>query len=220
MPFNPQRPLLYLITSGETTNQTTAATKDFASVLRLIEAAVASGVDLVQIREKNLSANVLYKLAGSAAKLTRGSATKLLINDRSDVAASAGADGVHLTTYSLPPDVIRRTFGDEFLIGASTHSLAEATTARGGGADFLVFGPVFDTPSKRQGGEGSGLKSLERVTSQLAPFPVLALGGIAMSNVADCVQAGAKGVAAIRMFSDPLELKRVVNEIRETLDKR
>lgn len=219
MPFNPQRPLLYLITSGETTNQTTAATKDFASVLRLIEAAVASGVDLVQIREKNLSANVLYKLAGRAAELTRGSATKLLINDRSDVAASAGADGVHLTTYSLPPDVIRRTFGDEFLIGASTHSLAEATTARGGGADFIVFGPVFDTPSKRQGGEGSGLKSLERVTSQLAPFPVLALGGIAMSNVADCVEAGAKGVAAIRMFSDPLELKRVVTEIREILDK-
>lgn len=220
MPFNPQRPLLYLITSGETTVQTTQATKDFSSILRLVEAAVASGIDLIQIREKNLSANVLYKLTTSAAEITGGSATKLLVNDRSDIAASAGADGVHLTTYSLPAHVVRRTFGSEFLIGVSTHSLAEATAARAGGADFVVFGPVFETQSKSQYGEPLGPAELAKITSKLSPFPVVALGGIMIANAAACIQAGARGIAAIRMFSDPLHLDRVVNEIRENFEKR
>jgi thiamine-phosphate pyrophosphorylase len=220
MPFNPQRPLLYLITSGETTLQTTPATKDFSSILRLIEVAVASGVDLIQIREKNLSANVLYKLSARAAEITRGSASQLLVNDRSDVAASAHADGVHLTTCSLPAHVVRRTFGPEFLIGVSTHSMAEATAARAGGADFVVFGPVFETQSKRQYGEPLGPAELAKVAAELSPFPVMALGGLTSVNVAECIRAGAQGVAAIRMFSDPVQLDRVVNEIREKFEKR
>ena len=220
MPFNPQKPLLYLITSGETTVQTTPATRDFSSILRLIEAAVASGVDLLQIREKNLSANVLYKLTANAAEITRGSATKLLVNDRSDIAASTGADGVHLTAHSLPADVVRRTFGPEFLIGVSTHSLAEVTAARAGGADFVVFGPVFDTQSKLQYGEPLGPAELAKVTAEVSPFPVIALGGLTTANVADCIRAGAQGIAAIRMLSDPVQLDRVVNEIRGTFEKR
>ena len=220
MPFNPQSPLLYLITSGETTFQTTPATKDFSSVLRLVEAAVGSGVDLIQIREKNLSANVLYKLSAGAVEITRGSATKLLVNDRSDVAASAGADGVHLATHSPPSQVIRRTFGPEFLIGVSTHSLAEATAARAGGADFVVFGPVFDTQSKNQYGEPLGPAQLAKVAAEVSPFPVIALGGISPANAADCVRAGAQGIAAIRMLSNPAQLDRVVNEIRADFEKR
>ncbi|MDQ6652712.1 MAG: thiamine phosphate synthase [Acidobacteriota bacterium] len=220
MSFNPQRPLLYLITSGETTVETTPATKDFSRILSLIEAAVASRMDLLQIREKNLSANVLYKLSASAAAITRGSETKLLVNDRSDIAASAGADGVHLATYSLPADVVRRTFGPEFLIGVSTHSLAQATAAHSGGADFVVFGPVFDTQSKRQYGKPQGPAELARVTSKLSPFPVIALGGLTTDNVADCIRAGAQGIAAIRMFSDPVQLDRVVNAIRENFEQR
>jgi thiamine-phosphate pyrophosphorylase len=220
MPFNPQRLLLYLITSGETTVETTPATKDYSSILRLIEVAVASGVDLLQIREKNLSANVLYKLSASAAEISRGSATKLLVNDRSDIAASVGADGVHLTTHSLPAQVVRCTFGTEFLIGVSTHSLAEATAAHAGGADFVVFGPVFNTQSKRQYGKPQGTAELAKVTSKLSPFPVIALGGVTTANVADCIRAGARGIAAIRMLSDPLKLDRVVDEIRENSEKR
>ena len=220
MPFNPQRPLLYLITSGETTLQTTPATKDFSSILRLIEVAVAWGVDLLQIREKKLSANVLYKLSARAAEITRGSATKLVINDRSDVAASARADGVHLTSHSLPAHVVRRTFGPDFLIGVSTHSMAEATAARAGGADFAVFGPVFETQSKRQYGEPLGPAELAKVAAELSPFPVIALGGLTTFNVAECIRAGAHGVAAIRMFSNPAQLDRVVHEIREKFEKR
>jgi thiamine-phosphate pyrophosphorylase len=185
-----------------------------------VEAAVAAKIDLIQIREKHLSANVLYQLSTSAAGITSGSATKLLVNDRADIARSAGADGVHLTSLSLPPDVVRRTFGAEFLIGVSTHSLEEAAAAGRSGADFIVFGPVFDTLSKRQYGKPLGLGDLRKVTSELAPFPVLALGGVTTNNVADCIHAGAAGIAAIRILNDRLQLNRVVNEIRGRFDKR
>jgi thiamine-phosphate pyrophosphorylase len=213
----PSIPLIYLITNGETTARTTPATEEFSNVLRLVEAAVVAKIDLLQIREKQLSAKVLHHLSTRAAQITRGSATRLLINDRADIARSAGADGVHLTSQSLPPDVVRRTFGAEFLIGVSTHSLEEASAAKQGSADFVVLGPVFDTLSKRQYCEPIGLTELRRVASDLAPFPVLALGGVTTSNAGECIQAGAAGIAAIGILNDRLELNRVVNEIREGL---
>lgn len=171
----------------------------------------------MQIREKNLSASVLYQLTESAAAITRGTATKLLINDRPDIALAAGADGVHLTTHSLPARVVRKSFGDQFLIGVSTHSLTEATVAHDNGADFVVFGPVFSTPSKSKSeyGEPVGLRALVEVARDLSPFPIFALGGLELSKVADCIQAGAAGVAAIRMLSDPERLGEIVNDIRE-----
>ena len=125
---------------------------------------------------------------------------------------------MHLTTRSLPTDVVRRTFGDDFLIGVSTHSLEEAEAARRGGADLVVFGPVFNTPDKRQYGEPQGLGSLEKVASALSPFPVLALGGVMIGNVAECIRAGAGGIAGIRMFNDPARLSQVVNEIRAAFE--
>lgn len=181
-----------------------------------MQAAVAARIDLVQIREKNLSASVLYQLAASAAGITKGSATQLLINDRSDIAAAAGADGVHLTTSSLPTAVVRQTFGEEFLIGASTHSLDEAKLARRDGADFVVFGPVFETASKKEYGEALGLTHLATVCAELSPFPVLALGGVEIGNVADCIRAGARGVAAIRMLQHPDRLADIVAEIHRS----
>jgi len=199
------------------TARTTPATEDFSNVLHLVRAAVAAGIDLVQIREKHLSANVLYELSANAAGVTRGSTTRLLVNDRADIAAAAGADGVHLTTYSLPAEVVRRTFGDDFLIGVSTHSAAEATIARCSGADFVVFGPVFETASKGKYGAPQGLTNLEKVSLEVSPFPVFALGGLTIGNVADCLQAGAQGIAAIRMFGDPGKLGDVVNAMRESV---
>jgi thiamine-phosphate pyrophosphorylase len=222
MPFDlhsPQHPLIYLITSGETTDRTTPATEDFSSVLQLVRAAVVARIDLVQIREKNLSASVLYQLATSAAGITKASTTKILINDRSDIAAAAGADGVHLTTSSLPTAVVRQTFGDEFLVGVSTHSLQEARLAHSAGADFVVFGPVFETASKNKYGEPAGLTSLAKVCSQLYPFPVLALGGVTMDNVAECIRSGARGIAAIRMLRQPDRLADIASEIRRSFKK-
>jgi thiamine-phosphate pyrophosphorylase len=185
-----------------------------------VEAAVAAKIELIQIREKHLSAKVLHQLSVRAAAIASGSCSKLLVNDRADIARAAGADGVHLASSSLPPNVIRRIFGADFLIGVSTHSLEEATAASRSGADFIVFGPVFNTFSKRQYGEPLGLENLREVSSKLAPFPVLALGGVTMANAADCIQAGAAGVAAITLLNDPLQLTQLVSQMRERINVR
>ena len=210
----PTQPLIYLITSGLTDERTTPANADFADILSVVSSAVAAQIDLVQIREKNLSASVLYELASRAAEITSSTPTKLLINDRSDIASASGADGVHLTTSSLPAEVVRQTFGDQFLIGVSAHSFQEANIARNSGADFAVFGPVFATASKRNYGDPLGLGALASVSAKLAPFPILAIGGVNAGNVADCLAAGACGVAAITMLQQPAILADVAAQIR------
>src|SRR5688500_9271588 len=100
MPLDLPKPIIYLITNGTTTSNTTPESKDFLQLLTLVEAAVASAIPLLQIREKNLSARLLYQLTKRAAAIVRGSSTRLLVNDRADIALSAGADGVHLTSRS------------------------------------------------------------------------------------------------------------------------
>jgi thiamine-phosphate pyrophosphorylase len=211
----PQKPISYLITSGQTTAATTSSSRDFRDILQLITAAVAAKIDLIQVREKALTTKVLYELARGAAETTRGGATKLLVNDRADVAAAAGADGVHLTTRSLPASVVRQAFGNDFLIGVSTHSLDEARAAHDARADFAVFGPVFETPSKARYGPPVGLERLKHVCVELKPFPILAIGGVTEENFADCLRAGALGIAAIRIFDDPERLRTIVARIHE-----
>ncbi len=195
------------------TAATTSATDDFQSSLKLISAAVAAGINLIQLREKSLSARVLYELTVRAVGLTRGSNTSLLVNDRADIAQAAGAAGVHLTTSSLSPAVVRRCFGS-LLIGVSTHSLAQAAAGRAAGADFAVYGPVFETDSKRIYGAPIGLGRLAEVTTALRPFPIIALGGITLANAADCVRAGARGIAGISLFKRAEQLDQIVKMVR------
>jgi thiamine-phosphate pyrophosphorylase len=213
MTLDLSKPILYLITPGANTEQTTPDSPEFKQILEQLSAAVAAGIDLIQLREKRLSARVLFELTRQAAAITSRTTTRLLVNDRADIAASAGADGVHLTTRSIDPRTIRRTFGDNFLIGASTHSLAEARAAKEGGADFIVFGPIFDTLSKREYGPPLGLARLAEVTLELDGFPVLALGGITANNATLCLKAGANGVAGISLFSQPQQFENTVAEI-------
>ena len=165
-----------------------------------MEAVVATAIPLVQLREKSLTARVLYELTTRAAAIAKGSSTRLLVNDRFDIARAAGADGVHLTTRSLPALIVRQICGEDFLIGVSTHSLDEAQNARTQGADFIVFGPVFETPSKQIYGPPQGLEKLREVTNALDGFPVLAIGGINLDNTAACLTAGASGIAGISLF--------------------
>jgi thiamine-phosphate pyrophosphorylase len=181
-------------------------------LLDLIQRAVAAGVDLIQIRERDLSTNQLLPLAEAACRSAAGSETRILINDRADVAASVEA-GVHLTTRSLLPDVVRRAFGPHLLIGVSTHSLSEVQTAASGGADFVVFGPIFETESKKRYGPPVGLQALREVTSR-GQLPVLALGGIAESNLNAALNAGAAGIAGISLFAEADDLKTLVGKIR------
>jgi thiamine-phosphate pyrophosphorylase len=206
MSLNLPLPIIYPITSGRTTSQTTPEDQEFLEILRLVRAAVEAEVSLFQIREKALQARVLYELASRAAEITRGSKTRLLVNDRSDIARASGADGVHLTTRSLPADVVRSVCGEEFLIGVSTHSVDEARAARAAGADFVVFGPVFE---KQGFGAPQGLDKLRQVTGELGEFPVLAIGGITLENIGACFEAGASGVAAIRLLNDPKTLAMI-----------
>jgi thiamine-phosphate pyrophosphorylase len=191
MPLKFPVPVLYPITGGN------------PDILRLVRAAVDAEVPLFQIREKALSGRALYEVVVCAVSITRGSRTRLLVNDRVDVARAAGADGVHLTAQSLPADVVRSTCGLEFLIGVSTHSREEALAARAGSADFVVFGPVFDTESKRGFGPPQGLDKLREVARALNGFPVLAIGGITLDNIPACLAAGAHGVAGISLFQNP-----------------
>jgi len=202
MELNLPKPILYLITRGATSETTTPASEEFRDILLQVSTAVAAGIQLIQIREKNLTARVLFELTARVVAIARGSATRILVNDRADVAAGARAHGVHLTTRSLTPALIRNAFGRSFMIGASTHSLDEAREARKEGANFAVFGPIFPTPSKGKYGPPVGTERLEVAARELAPFPLFALGGISSGNAIECLHAGASGIAGISLFGD------------------
>jgi thiamine-phosphate pyrophosphorylase len=214
MKFAPSKPILYLITHGATAESTAAESPEFQEILSQVSAASAAGIDLIQVREKRLTARVLFELAKRAVELSKGTSTRILINDRADIAAGAGAAGVHLTSRSIEAATIRKTFGDEFLIGVSTHSIEEATAARDGGADFAVVGPIFETESKLGYGPPLGLEALAETARRLTPFPVLALGGVSIENAQQCLRAGARGIAGISLFAVPARLKSFVDSIR------
>lgn len=213
--------MTYLITNGATTCATTPASEEFARLLALVERATDAGVSLIQLREKELSARVLYELTERAARIIQsiGAVTRLLVNDRADLASAAGADGVHLATRSLQPAIVRRTFGDNFLIGVSTHTLAEARAARDDGADFATFGPIFETPSKAVYGAPVGVVALASAVRSLAPFPLVSLGGITLANADQVFAAGAHGIAGIRLFADARDLREVVREVASIASK-
>ena len=202
-------------------------TDSLPALIQKIEEFVAAGIDWVQIREKDLPARELALLTrqalGIAAKYSakRSSAIRVLVNDRLDVAIGDRADGVHLGERCVPVAEAKRlvesairkqTIEQSFLIGASCHSIEAAQTAERDGADYIFFGPVFSTPSKATYGEPQGLTRLTDLC-RLVAIPVLAIGGITAENANSCLQAGATGLAAIRLFqdaSDPLlEVRRL-----------
>lgn len=204
----PAKPIVYLITKGEA--DTANFTHKKKEILQVIRVAVESGVSLIQIREKNLTAHSLFELTESVSEITRTSGTKLLVNDRADIALAAGADGVHLPAAGLAADIVRKNFPPRFLIGVSTHSTAEASAAESNGADFVTFGPVFQSPGK---GEPQGLARLNDVCKSLDACPVIALGGIDESNFAEVLKNGASGFAAIRFLNDENNLRKFLRLI-------
>ena len=202
-------PIVYLITPGK------AAPATFETDRRLIldktRRAVSEGVTLVQLREKQLTARQLFQLAADAEAVTRGSETRLLVNDRFDIAMAAGADGVHLPSDSLPISVIREKVGPDMIVGVSTHSGEEIAAAAEQGADFAVFGPVFDTPGK---GPAKGIGELADVCLEAAGFPVVGLGSVDHSNFRSVIDAGAAGFAAIRSLNNPASLSAIMQVLR------
>ncbi len=180
---------LYLVT-----DRTATGGRPLAAV---VEACLGAGLGAVQLREKDLPAGELYRLAEELRRLTARHGARLLVNDRLDVALAVGADGVHLPGAGLPPEAARRILGPAGLVAVSTHRLDEARAAARGGADFVVFGPVYETPSKRPYGPPQGLEALAEVARGV-PIPVFAIGGISADRVAEVRRAGAEGVAVIR----------------------
>ena len=214
MPLDLPKPIIYLITSGSTTNKTTPDSPEFSQLLTLIKTAVAAEIPLIQIREKALTTRVLYELTGGAVGIAHGSSTRVLVNDRFDVALGAGAAGVQLTAQSLSARVVRNATSSHFVIGVSTHSVHEAEEARSGGADLVLFGPVFETESKRSFGPPQGLSKLADIAAAV-DTPVIAIGGIAIENVRECLRHGAAGIAAIRLLNDSNSLLETVAAIRK-----
>ena len=162
----------------------------------VVEECLDAGLRAVQLREKDLAVPDLLGLAVSLREVTGRRGARLLINDRADVALAAGADGVQRTHLSLPVEVLRRIGPPPFLIGASAHAEAEARQAAAEGADFVVFGPIYDTPSKRQYGAPQGLQALRQVVAAV-DRPVIAIGGITPGRVREVLAAGAVGAAVI-----------------------
>jgi len=196
-----------------------------AALLEKIAAAARGGVDFIQLREKDLSGRALEALACAAVRAVRenspatghNSATRLLINSRTDVAIACAADGVHLTSTDVNPADVRSVWACGAgapsaslgqvparekaapVIAVSCHSAQEVTRAASAGADFVVFAPVFekrDAPDVRP----AGLATLRDICRQ--PIPVLALGGVTLENASHCLDAGAAGIAAIRLFQE------------------
>jgi thiamine-phosphate pyrophosphorylase len=158
--------------------------------------AARDGVEMIQIRAKELSARALADLVRSAVGV-RGSA-RILVNTRIDVALACGAQGVHLPAGSIAPGAIRRITPPDFLIGVSCHTVEELRTAENEGADFAVYGPVFESVTKSV--VPIGLDAL-RIACASVRLPVYALGGVMAANAPLCMEAGAAGVAGISLFT-------------------
>lgn len=191
------------------------------NLLAKIRAAMAVGVDWVQIREREMPARELLALAKAAVGAREGDA-RILVNDRLDVALAAGAAGVHLGGASAPAREVVRWLREtnapaKILVGVSCHNLEEARSAEDAGASYVFFGPVFDTPSKKPYGPPQGIARLAKICSAVS-IPVIAIGGVNEGNGAECLRAGAAGIAAIRMFQEsrePEKLKRAIANLHD-----
>jgi thiamine-phosphate pyrophosphorylase len=193
-------------------------------LLHTVVSVAASGVDWIQLREKDLCGGESLSLTRSALDgvRSRAASTRIIVNDRVDVALAAGAGGVHLSENGFSVSDARRLVDRfekdsgkmlDFLIGVSCHSLGAALGAARDGADYIYFSPIFHTPSKAFYGPPQGVERLRQIC-QAVRIPVIAIGGITLENVASCYAAGAAGAAAIRLFQDATDLSAIVRTLR------
>jgi thiamine-phosphate pyrophosphorylase len=181
-------------------------------LLWVLEQALDGGVKAIQLREKDLGGKELFDLAEKTRELCIRYDARFLINDRIDVALAVDADGVQVGSASIPIDTARKLLGPRKLLGASTHSLGEAQQAEQNGADFILFGPVYFTPSKAVYGAPQGLAALKKIVEKI-PSPVYAIGGIKSENINDARATGVRGVALISAITNAENPKEATQRI-------
>jgi thiamine-phosphate pyrophosphorylase len=191
----------------------------------LVGAAARAGIDLVQIRERDLDTRPLVELVARCVRAVDGSRTKVVVNDRADVALAARAHGVHLRADSIEASAARGLLGSDTIIGRSVHGAAEAAAVTAaGGVDYLIFGTLYDTPSKDAAHRVATLDDLRAACRAAAGVPVLAIGGLTLDRAADVARAGAAGAAGIGLFVPPAgvsadrHLESIAEGLRGTFD--
>ncbi len=187
------------------------------TTIDIIRAALSGGATLVQLREKELSACALLKLAQDARRLTAEANALLIINDRVDIALASGADGVHLGQGDLPVSCARRLAHD-LIIGASTHSVAEAVAAEAAGASYINIGPIFATRTKEWQGDFLGIARMKMIaTSVNLPFTVM--GGIKTKHIPELLDAGARTIAMVTEVTLADDTERAVRDLLSALGR-
>jgi len=164
-------------------------------LVEAVEKACSGGVDMVQLRLKNVPASDFYQSA-KEIKAVLPEDIPFLINDRVDIAVAVGADGVHLPELGLPVSLVREQMGEDAIVGRSVHSVEAALQAYREGVDYLQVGTIFPTGCK-PGHKGSGVVLLEEIRNVVGEMPIIAIGGISEENAVMTVQAGANGVAVV-----------------------
>jgi thiamine-phosphate pyrophosphorylase len=194
------------------------ATPDGSELPDLLRAAVAGGVDIVQLREKLLPDDELLAVAHASSALTRQLGTLLIVNDRPWVAEKAGADGVHVGQDDMPVAQVREVVGPEMLLGLSTHSPEQIDAVDASLVDYIGVGPIHETPTK-PGRPAVGLELIRYATAN-ATVPFFAIGGLDAGNLSEALDAGASRVCVLRAIATAEDPERAARELRGALDTR
>lgn len=201
-------PITYLITPGDLTTSNFHSSVN--SLLKIVEAAVFHKISLIQVREKELSSALLHELVSMIISAARRSETKIIVNERADIAAAAGAHGVHLRSDSMSALKVRSAFPHLITI-ISCHNIPDIEQAKAESADMVTFSPIFDAPNKDK---AKGIEELLKAVKTFPELPILALGGIDLTNYKQTLESGAAGFAAIRSLNNTDNLRRLNFEIQ------
>ena len=187
------------------------------STTEIVEAAIAGGIDVIQLREKETSARNRYDLGRRLTERTADADVPLIVNDRVDLAEAIDADGVHLGQSDLPVEVARELLGPDAIVGCSASSVETAREAEAAGADYLGVGAVYGTTSKEGEEEGVGLDRIEAIADAVS-IPIVGIGGITADNAAPVVEAGAAAVAVITAITAADDPETATRRLRDAVD--
>jgi len=209
-------PIVCVITRGRGTR----GSQEQLTLLRRLGAAMHAGATMIQVRERHMDDRSLLAFVRELVAASHGTTSRVVVNDRADIALAAGAHGVHLKSDGVAVADVRRLLPADAIVGRSVHGVDEASAVAAAGAcDYLIFGTVFPSSSKTEDHPVAGIDALTRV-SRSVQLPVVAIGGINVSRAIAAQKAGAAGVAAISLFTEAPEMDRVVQELRHALTSK